>query len=59
MIIKKNTNETIKTSSVKAIIARWRIKHGMDHEAYKKMFDELYKSINTHKGKLKHNENEK
>ena len=51
--------ETIKVSSVKAIIARWRIKHGMDHEAYKKMFDELYKSINTHRGKSKYNENEK
>jgi len=47
----KKMTETIKISSVKAIIARWRIRHGMDHEAYKKMFDELYKRINSHKGK--------
>lgn len=40
--------EDIKKSSVKGIIARWRIKHNFDHECYQKIFIELYKKINEH-----------
>jgi hypothetical protein len=39
------TEGVIKKSSVKGIIAKWRARHGFDHECYRKTFDELYKRI--------------
>jgi len=45
------TEEVINKKSVKGIIARWRARHGFDHECYRKTFDELYKRI-TEDGRL-------
>jgi hypothetical protein len=40
--------EKIKKSSVKGIIARWRMKYGFDHACYQKMYIDLYKRINEY-----------